>query len=147
MLAAMAKHKSHPHTEVLLHLRAFGLEYPGAGTKSPWPGHMDLVVGGKTFAFLSVEGEPLSISCKLDQSRKEALAAPFAQPTGYGLGKSGWVTATFSELEKPPVGLLEKWIDESYRARAGKRLIAQLDGKASAPAAKKPAARPKRRAR
>ena len=133
----MAKPRSHPHTDTLLHLRAFGLRYPGAGTKSPWPGHKDLVVGDKTFAFLSVEGDPLSISCKLDASRKEALLAPFAKPTGYGLGKSGWVTATFSELEKPPVALLEKWIDESYRARAPKRLVAQLDASKPEPAAKR----------
>ena len=126
-MRAMSK-RAHPHDKILRELRAFGLAYPKAGTKSPWPGHLDLVIGDKTFAFLSVEGEPLSISCKLDASRKDALAAPFAEPTGYGLGKSGWVTAAFSPLEKPPLELLLRWIDESYRARATKRQLALLDG-------------------
>ena len=48
--------------DVLKELREFGLAYPGAHTKSPWPGHLDLAVKDKTFAYLSIEGEPFSIS-------------------------------------------------------------------------------------
>ena len=40
---------------LLKELRAFGLSYPGAHTKSPWPGHLDLAVNDKTFAYLSAE--------------------------------------------------------------------------------------------
>src|SRR5688500_8555738 len=77
----------------LKELRAFGLRYPGTHTKSPWPGHLDLAVKDKTFAYLSIEGQPFSISCKLPRSCEAALMLPFAKPTGYGLGKSGWVSA------------------------------------------------------
>ena len=111
---------------VLKELRAFGLSYPGALTKSPWPGHLDLAVKDKTFAYLSLEGEPLSISCKLPRSAATALMLPFTTPTAYGLGKSGWVAAEFTEGKKPPVALLKEWIDESYRAQAPKTLIAKL---------------------
>jgi predicted DNA-binding protein (MmcQ/YjbR family) len=111
---------------VLKELREFGLAYPGAHTKSPWPGHLDLAVKDKTFAYLSVEGEPFSISCKLPQSNAMALALPFAQPTGYGLGKSGWVSAQFPEGQMPPKDLFKAWIDESYRAQAPKKLVASL---------------------
>jgi hypothetical protein len=107
-------------------LKAFGLAYPGAHTKSPWPGHDDLAVNNKTFAYLGLPGEPLSVSCKLPFTGPEALTLPFAQPTGYGLGKSGWVTATFAPDETPPLEMLKSWIDESYRAQAPKKLIAQL---------------------
>jgi predicted DNA-binding protein (MmcQ/YjbR family) len=107
-------------------LRAFGLAYPGAHLKSPWPGHADLAVNDKTFAYLSVEGEPLGISCKLPRSADLALALPFTKPTPYGLGKSGWVSAEFSKAREVPVAMLKEWIDESYRAQAPKRLIAQL---------------------
>jgi hypothetical protein len=55
-----------------------------------------------------------------------ALTLPFTSPTGYGLGKSGWVTATFGPKEAPPLDLLEDWIDESYRAQAPKKLVATL---------------------
>jgi predicted DNA-binding protein (MmcQ/YjbR family) len=107
-------------------LRAFGLRYPGAHTKSPWPGHLDLAVNDKTFAYLSAAGEPLSISCKLPHSADVALALPFTTPTAYGLGKSGWVTAAFPDDAGVPLELLEQWIDESYRAQAPKRLSAGL---------------------
>src|SRR5688500_2933690 len=109
----------------LLELRAFGLAYPGAHTKSPWPGHLDLAVNDKTFAYLSLEGEPFSISCKLPHSSAMALMLPFTQPTGYGLGKSGWVSAQFAAGETPPVELFKAWIDESYRAQAPKKLVAR----------------------
>src|SRR6187399_913294 len=111
---------------MLKELRAFGLAYPGAHTKSPWPGHLDLAVKDKTFAYLSVEGEPFKISCKLPHSSAAALMLPFAEPTGYGLGKSGWVSAQFPEGQMPPKDLLKEWIDESYRAQAPKKLVASL---------------------
>jgi len=92
---------------VLKELREFGLAYPGAHTKSPWPDHLDLAVNDKTFAYLSIEGEPFGISCKLPQSNAAALMLPFAKPTGYGLGKSGWVSAQFPEGQMPPTELLK----------------------------------------
>jgi hypothetical protein len=58
---------------VLRELRAFGRAYPGAHTKSPWPGHLDLAVNDKTFAYPSLEGQPLAISCKLPRSAALAL--------------------------------------------------------------------------
>jgi predicted DNA-binding protein (MmcQ/YjbR family) len=132
-----SKTKTRASDAVLKEVRAFGLAYPGAHTKSPWPGHLDLAVKDKTFAYLSIEGQPFSISCKLPESAAHALMLPFTTPTGYGLGKSGWVSATFPEGEIP-VAMLKEWIDESYRAQAPKKLVASLD--AAAPAeTKKPA--------
>lgn len=116
------------HTRALAELRAFGLTLPEAHTKSPWPGHLDLAVRDKTFAYLNDE-VPLSISCKLPQSCHEALGLPFTEPTGYGLGKSGWVSATFVASDEPPVAFLKAWIEESYRAQAPKRLVKALDAK------------------
>lgn len=107
-------------------LRAFGLTYPGAHIKSPWPSHKDLAVDDKTFAYLSVPGKPFSISCKLKNSCKKALKLPFTSPTGYGLGKWGWVTAS-SEKGDIPIDLFEEWIDESYRSQAKKKLVRELD--------------------
>ncbi|MGF1625656.1 MAG: MmcQ/YjbR family DNA-binding protein [Alphaproteobacteria bacterium] len=114
------------HDAALNALRAFGLGYPGAHTKSPWPGHLDQAVKDKTFAYLSLEGEPLSVSCKLPFRSEEALGLPFTRPTGYGLGKSGWVTASFAPCEAVPIDLLKDWIDESYRAQAPKSLVRTL---------------------
>jgi predicted DNA-binding protein (MmcQ/YjbR family) len=103
-------------------LRAFGLTYPGAHTKSPWPGHLDLAVNDKTFAYLSAPGDPVKISCKLPFSSLAALELPFTTPAAYGLGKSGWVSASFEATDALPLEMLKAWIDESYRAQAPKRL-------------------------
>ncbi|MEJ7602760.1 MAG: MmcQ/YjbR family DNA-binding protein [Kofleriaceae bacterium] len=127
---------------LLKELRAFGLAYPGTHTKSPWPGHLDLAVKDKTFAYLSIEGEPLSISCKLPQSSGMALMLPFCKPTAYGLGKSGWVSASFAD-HTPSADMLKAWIDESYRAQAPKKLIAQLGATVDPPATPKPKPKPK----
>ena len=106
------------------------------------PGHLDLAVKDKTFAYLGLEGEPFHISCKLPRSCDAALMLPFVKPTGYGLGKSGWVSVEFAPGEVPPLPLIKSWIDESYRAQAPKKLIATL-----APAAghAPPAAKTKRK--
>jgi predicted DNA-binding protein (MmcQ/YjbR family) len=135
-----SKSREHdPIAQALVELRAFGLAYPGAHTKSPWPGHLDLAVNDKTFAYLSIEGDPFSIGCKLPESGALALMLPFSSPTAYGLGKSGWVTAKPPAGEPIPVELFKTWIDESYRAQAPKRLVASLvkDAVAEKPAAAK----------
>ena len=135
-----------PTDALLKELREFGLAYPGAHTKSPWPGHLDLAVKDKTFAYLSIEGEPFGISCKLPHSSSVALMLPFTQPTGYGLGKSGWVSAKFAKGEAIPVDLLKAWIDESYRAQAPKKLVASLPAATAARSTASKAAAPKKAA-
>src|SRR5687768_4843436 len=116
-------------------LREFALGYPGANEEFPW-GERVVKVKGKVFVFLG-RAEPLGISVKLPQSRLMALALPFASPTGYGLGKAGWVTAQFGPREKPPMDVLKAWIDESYRAVAPKKLVASLSAAPDAPVAAK----------
>jgi predicted DNA-binding protein (MmcQ/YjbR family) len=117
---------------LLRELRAFGLGFPGAYSKSPWPGHDDLAVRDKTFVFMSVEGEPFSISCKLPYTGYEALQRSYASPTHYGLGKSGWVTFAPADGEVAPIEQLKEWIEESYRARAPRKLVKELDSQAPA---------------
>jgi hypothetical protein len=88
-------------------------------------------VNDKTFAYLSAEGEPVSISFKLPYTSHEALKLPFAKPTGYGLGRSGWVTLEPGDGETPSIELLESWIDESRRAQAPRKLATQIGAGAS----------------
>lgn len=107
-------------------------KYPGSHLKSPWPDHLDLAVNDKTFAYLSREGQPFGVGCKLPHSNALALMLPNVEPAGYGLGKSGWISAKFPGDALPPIEMIEAWIDESYRAQAPKKLIAQLDGAAGA---------------
>ena len=83
------------------------------------------------------DGAPLRLSVKLPHSGADLLLSPVASPTGYGLGKSGWVSASFPDDDLPPIEMMQAWIDESYRAQAPKKLIAQLDGGPAPKAAKK----------
>ncbi|OJT16723.1 DifB protein [Archangium sp. Cb G35] len=117
-----------------LALRETGMGYPEVTEEFPW-GHRTLKVKGKAFVFLTLTGEGLSMSVKLPQSNGAALMLPFVQPTGYGLGKSGWVSANFGARDTPPLDMLRKWLDESYRAVAPKKLVAQMDSGAGAPRA------------
>jgi len=110
-------------------LRAWGLGLPGAHRKSPWPEHDDLAVKDKTFAYLPARGQPFSLSVKLPYTGYEALQLPFAAPTGYGLGKSGWVSFNPGEDEIPDLAQLKEWVEESYRAQAPKTLARELDGR------------------
>jgi len=108
-------------------IRSFALGLPGAWEDHPW-GESVAKVGKKVFAFLGHPESDFGFSVKLPDSADAVLALPFATPTGYGLGKSGWVSFAFPPgTEIPPVGVLTGWIEESYRAIAGKRLVQQLD--------------------
>ena len=126
-----------------LALREAGMGYPEVTEEFPW-GHRTLKVKGKAFVFLTLTGEGLSMSVKLPQSNGAALMLPFVQPTGYGLGKSGWVSANFGARDTPPLDMLHRWLEESYRAVAPKKLVAQLGGAAGASDAKKAEAAPRK---
>lgn len=110
-----------------LELRDYAMTFPEATEDHPW-GHRAIKVKGKSFLFLGGEKntKELSLSVKLPNSRDMAVDLPFAEPTGYGLGKSGWVSARFAPSDAPPVDMLRDWIDESYRAIAPKTLVAKL---------------------
>ncbi len=71
----------------LKQLKAFGLSLPGTQPKSPWPGHDDVAVNNKTFAYLSADGAALSVSVKLPVSGKEVLRLPTATPHGLRPGQ------------------------------------------------------------
>ena len=110
----------------LSELYAYGLSLPEAHTKSPWEGHSDLAVRDKTFAFISIWEGVLRVSCKLVETADVALTFPFVSRTGYGLGKSGWVTGSIQAGEAIPVQMFKAWMLESYKARAPKKLVALL---------------------
>ena len=111
--------------QVEAELRDFAMKYPGATEDFPW-GERAIKVNGKAFVFMRASDDGVSLSVKLPQSRDMAVDFPWAEPTHYGLGKHGWVTATL-DLKKPPLDLIKAWIDESFRAVAPKKVVKQLD--------------------
>lgn len=118
----------------------FALGLPGATEDFPW-GERVAKVNKKVFVFLG--REPGGLSVKLPESGLEVLALPGAEPTGYGLGKSGWISIDY-ETARVPVDVLCAWIEESYRAVAPKRL-STAGTKSKAPAKKAAKKTPKKR--
>ena len=104
---------------------AFALSLPDTAEDRPWEDDVVVKVRGKIFVFAGPAGSK-RLSVKLAESHAHALAIEGAVPTGYGLGKAGWVTVP---LRAPGVSfdVLRDWIEESYRIVAPKRLVAQLD--------------------
>jgi len=106
-------------------VREFALGLPGAWEDHPW-GDTVVKVGRKIFVFLGDGSDRGGYSVKLRESQEQALAAADATPTGYGLGKAGWVSIPFTG-RSPAIGLLCDWVEESYRLIAPKKLIKELD--------------------
>ena len=97
------------------------LSLPGAWEDHPW-GETVVKVGKKIFIFLGNGEGGFGCSVKLEHTSEAALTTfPWCAPTGYGLGKSGWVTAQFEGKQDVPVPLLVEWMQESYAAVAPKR--------------------------
>ncbi len=106
-------------------IRKHALGYPEVAEDHPW-GESAFKVKKKTFVFMHEGTEGISFSCKLPQSRDFALSFGFAEPTHYGLGKSGWVTIKIDRGTKIDVKVVRAFIDESFRAIAPKKLVATL---------------------
>ncbi|MEV4918736.1 MmcQ/YjbR family DNA-binding protein [Streptomyces tirandamycinicus] len=111
-------------------VRSFALGLPGAGEEFPW-GDTVVKVNKKIFVFLGVTdgSHPLGVGVKLtdEVSHAHALSCPGAEPSGYGLGKAGWVRVPLAGKGAPAAELLCDWVEESYRTVAPKKLIAELD--------------------
>ena len=107
-------------------LRDYALSLPETDEAFPW-GESALRVRGKAFVFMRLEGDDLSFSVKLPESRKQALALPFAEPTHYGLGKHGWVTIRAPRPTKALTDQFKDWVLESFRSVAPKKVAASLD--------------------
>jgi len=123
-------------------LRRLALRYPEVHEDFPW-GERALKVRRKVFLFMHYDANHLTLSVKLPHSQGAALMFPFAEPTGYGLGKAGWVTARFGRGARPPLALLESWLHESYAAVAPAKLSAAVTPESStaAGAARRPTGR------
>lgn len=125
-------------------LRRFGLSLPGAFEAHPW-GELVLKAKGKVFVFLGKPGDALCFSVKLPKTGVRLLDHDWAAPTGYGLGKSGWVTLTVEGGNPLSEAELCALLEESYRAVAPQTLVQELDQRAAAPAPRTKA-RPVRKA-
>ena len=142
----MANKKMHPLEKRLC---AAALAYPGAFEAFPWGDHVVKVrPTEKIFVFMGSHEGRFGCSLKLPESNALALEIPGATPTGYGLGKAGWVSLRETG-GGPPIALLLEFLDESYRAVAPAKRVKELDAAsgAIAVAPEKPKKKPAKKRR
>lgn len=108
-------------------LLSHALSFPEAWEDSPW-GERAIKVRKKVFVFsgFSTEAGRFSLSVKLPVSAADVLERSEAKPTGYGLGRHGWVSMSYAAPDAVPVEALKEWIEESYCAVAPKTLARKL---------------------
>jgi predicted DNA-binding protein (MmcQ/YjbR family) len=110
----------HPDAKTL---RKAALGYPGVAEEFPWDHHAYKTPNKKAFLFLTGRADGgFTCTMKLPYRNEEALRLKGAEPTGYGMAKSGWVTFVYSGRAKPPMTKLIDYLDESWRAVAPKKL-------------------------
>ncbi|MCB9677353.1 MAG: MmcQ/YjbR family DNA-binding protein [Alphaproteobacteria bacterium] len=122
---------------LLAEIRSVATAYPEAYEERPW-GELAVKVRKKAFAFLSASDTGMSITTKLPESRQAALALPWCEPTHYGLGKHGWVTARFADPADVDVPTVLGWLEESYRSVAPKTLAKAVPAGGPVPGAEVP---------
>jgi predicted DNA-binding protein (MmcQ/YjbR family) len=92
-----------------------------------WGGEPTFRVRGKNFVFTNQEATGMSV--KLDKEEAAAVVAtdPGAEPTGYGMGRHGWVSVVIDEdADDERWKLVEEWVRTSYTLVAPKTLAKQV---------------------
>ncbi len=83
----------------------------------------------KAFVYLGIKEDSFNLMLKIGPSQGEAKKLAKQYPECFGLGKGGWIKVEFQSDQQPPPGVLQRWIEESYRLLVHKDLVAILDGK------------------
>jgi len=130
-MAARKPKRRNTCSELMASLRSFALELPGAWPDNPW-GDSVVKVGKKIFVFLGDNEDDSMITVKVPESHDHAMSFNGAGPTGYGLGKAGWVTIPVAGLGDDDAEVLRDFVEESYRNVATKKLIKELDAEREA---------------
>ena len=88
-----------------------------------WGGEPTFRVRGKNFIFTDQAGSGVSVKLPKDEAAAVVATDPQAQPTGYGLGRHGWVSIDIgSDADEARWQQVEEWVRTSYTLVAPKTL-------------------------
>ena len=88
-----------------------------------WGGEPTFRVRGKNFVFAGHDGSSISVKLPLDEAAAVVATDPQASPTGYGLGRHGWVSVSLAgRLSAARWREVEEWVETSYTLVAPKSL-------------------------
>src|SRR6516165_6290937 len=80
-----------------------------------WGGEPTFRVGGKNFVFAAHDASSISVKLPPDESAAVVASDRLVAPTGYGLGRHGWVSvSTPSRVSAKRWREIEEWIRTSY---------------------------------
>lgn len=88
-----------------------------------WGGEPTFRVRGKNFVFADHAARGFSVKLPKDEAAAVVATDPLAEPTGYGLGRHGWVSIVVGErADDSRWRQLEEWVRTSYTLVAPKLL-------------------------
>jgi hypothetical protein len=88
-----------------------------------WGGEPTFGVRGKNFVFTDQQASGLSVKLPKEEAAAVVATDPRATPTGYGLGRHGWVSIEIgARAGRARWQLVEEWVRTSYALVAPKAL-------------------------
>lgn len=88
-----------------------------------WGGEPTFRVRGKNFVFTDQAMSGLSVKLPKEEAAAVVATDPLAQPTGYGLGRHGWVSVDVGgDADESRWQQVEEWVRTSYTLVAPKKL-------------------------
>jgi predicted DNA-binding protein (MmcQ/YjbR family) len=92
-----------------------------------WDGEPTFRVRGKNFVFAHPEFTSITVKLPKEEATAVAASDQAVTPTGYGLGKHGWVSVALpARVSAGRWRELEEWIRTSYTLVAPKALARQV---------------------
>ena len=92
-----------------------------------WDGEPTFRVRGKNFIFTNPAGTSITVKLPVDEAAAVVATDPRAEPSGYGLGRHGWISVEIgSRPTKDRWSEVAEWVTTSYCLVAPKRLAAQV---------------------
>jgi predicted DNA-binding protein (MmcQ/YjbR family) len=88
-----------------------------------WGDEPTFRVRGKNFVFTDHAARGLSVKLSKEEAAAVVATDPRAQPTGYGLGRHGWVSVEVGDdADESRWQQIEEWVRTSYTLVAPKSL-------------------------
>jgi predicted DNA-binding protein (MmcQ/YjbR family) len=92
-----------------------------------WDDEPTFRVRGKNFVFSDQAARSLSVKLPKDEAAAVVADDPRAEPTGYGLGRHGWVSVTIGDdADDERWRQVEEWVRTSYTLVAPRTLARQV---------------------
>jgi predicted DNA-binding protein (MmcQ/YjbR family) len=87
-----------------------------------WGGEPTFRVRNKNFIFTDLPVSRMSVKLPVEEAAAVVATDEDALPTGYGLGRYGWVSVVVGDADAARWELVEEWVRTSYTLVAPKSL-------------------------